>query len=82
MLLVVLRFHCPFIAVPFIPVASEHRMELCMQSVALESKQFEALRHCRHYFYVLTDLRTPRAIATFVESKRKKEYRATIRPSL
>jgi len=25
-----------------------------MQSVALESKQFEALRHCRHYFYVLT----------------------------
>ena len=64
MLLVVLRFHCPFIAVPFIPVASEHRMELCMQSVALESKQFEAL------------------IATFVESKRKKEYRATIRPSL
>ena len=43
MLLVVLRFHCPFIAVPFIPVASEHRMELCMQSVALESKQFDAL---------------------------------------
>ena len=45
MLLVVLRFHCPFIAVPFIPVASEHRMELCMQSVALESKQFEALKN-------------------------------------